>query len=744
MPPPALDIPAIDTAVESAIREGKLPGAVVTVGRREGVIFERAYGRRSLTPRRSPMRKDTIFDLASLTKAVVTATSIALLAERGALDLDDRAARHLGEVTQGHAARITLRELLTHSSGLARVNPLRDYAGGPEAAMAKLLSLQTEVRPGTRYRYSDIGYLWLGKIVERVAGQALDEFARREIFEPLAMRDSGFRPAPELRARIAPTEVTDKRPKALIHGEVHDPRAYRLGGVAGNAGAFSTAADLARFARMMLGGGELEGRRVLARSSVETLTRPHFIAGTVRSPGWDIDSDYSGPRGHMLSGRAFGHGGFTGTSMWIDPGRDLFVIVLSNRVHPDGKGNVLSLAAEVADAAARTVTDDGCPSAPAPVRAGIDVLQDRGFERLAGKRVGLLTHLAARDRQGRPTLEVLAEAENVKLAAVFSPEHGLTGQREGAIASGLHPELKTPVHSLFGKKRKPTPEQLAGLDLLVVDLVDVGTRFYTYMSTVQQVMVAAAEQGLPLMILDRPNPLGGAHVEGPLLDADIHSFVNYHRLPLRHGMTVGELASFLAAEDDIGVELEVVEVTGWQREMLFEATGLQWFAPSPNLPAPTSALLYPAVGLLESTNVSVGRGTDSPFELLGAPFIDGEALAAALSRRGLPGVRFEPARFIPRARPHAGALCEGIRLHISQPGDFRAASTGLALARELIRQHPKEFQAKELIKLLGHRKSLQSLLRGGSPAAIERTWRPDLAAFETRRRLFLRYPTCGS
>lgn len=738
--PARIAIPAIDRAVGEAIAAGKLPGAVVAVGRSDGIHFLKAYGHRSLVPSETPMGDDVIFDLASLTKPLVTAALVMLLAEDGKLSLQDAVSDHLPGV---HAPGVRILDLLVHGAGLPRVNPLRDYAGGPDRAREALVAIRPEAPPGARYLYSDVGYLWLGLLVERLAEEPLDALATRRLLQPLAMNDSGFRPAARLRPRIAPTEITEHRPTPLIHGVVHDPRAYRLGGVAGNAGLFSTARDLARYARMLLADGTLDGVRILRPESVQTLARATFVAGTVRTPGWDMDSDYAKPRGHHMSARAFGHGGYTGTSMWIDPEQDMFVIFLSNRVHPDGEGNVIALEAEVADAALGTLQRaPDCPDSGATL-PGIDVLRAQGFAPLRDKRVGLVTHLAARARDGTPTLEVLASAEQVTLAALFIPEHGLKSAREGAIADRRDDQHDIPVYSLFGNTRRPTADMLEGVDVLAVDLVDVGTRFYTYMSTVHQVMLAAAEHGLPVVILDRPNPLGGTRVEGPVLDDDIRSFVNYHPLPVRHGLSVGELAALIAAERSIGVRLHVVEAQGWQRDALFEDTGLTWTRPSPNLPTSRAALAYPAIGLLESTNVSVGRGTDHPFQWLCAPWLNAEAVLQAVDAEELPGVEFSALTLTPTARPHRGTACAGLAMRITNPRRFQPVRTGLTLATTLRRMHRSEFDADDLVKLLGDRAVHRALLRGARPGPLQHMWQQELERFRARRRHVLRYSACG-
>jgi uncharacterized protein YbbC (DUF1343 family) len=529
----------------------------------------------------------------------------------------------------------------------------------------------------------------------------------------------------------------------VIRGQVHDPRAFRLGGVAGHAGVFSTADDLARFARMLLGHGQLDGTRILPASAVDQLTTPHVIGDSVRALGWDMRTRYSGLRGKYLSAHAFGHGGFTGTSLWIDPDQDLFVIFLSNRVHPDGKGYVIPLAGAIADVAAERVGVR--PAAlsckvPAKVLTGLDVLRRDGFAQLKGRRVGLIMHNASRASDGTTTLALLSNAPGVTLAALFAPEHGLASDSEGAVKNSQVNGL--PVYSLFGKTRKPTPQMLRGLDTIVFDLADAGVRFFTYMSTLRYVLEAAAEQKLEVVVLDRPNPIGAEHAEGPVRAQGIETFVNYHRLPVMHGLTAGELAELLNTERKIHAKLTVIPMEGFTREMQFADTGLRWYAPSPNLPTPEAALLYPATGLLESSHLSVGRGTEHPFAFVGTPWLDGPALASALSQQNLPGVRFEPLAITPVSDRWRGQLCSGVLLQLTDRRAFRPVRTGLSIAAAILRQAPGKFHAEEIGPLVAEPKVVRALAQGASAADLSRLWELDLQRFEAIRRRYLRYPYC--
>lgn len=750
-PPLPLDIPRIDALVNQALEEQRMPGAVVIIGRKSGVYFRRAYGQRAILPAPLPMTTTTIFDLASLTKPIVTASLIQWLVERRMIGLDDAVSKYLPAFGSHGKERVSVRQLLEHTGGLPIVNPLKDYRDGPARAYERVLDQRLENPPGQSYLYGDLSYIVLGALIERVSGERLDILARRLLFEPLGLRETGYLPPRTELSRIAPTEVADERPIPLIHGEVHDPRAWLLGGVAGNAGVFSTADDVARFARMLLGEGELDGVRVLSRASVQVLTRPEQVPGAVRTPGWDVVSAYSKARGRFLSPRAFGHGGYTGTSLWVDPELDLFVGFLSNRVHPKPEKSVIALEGEIADAAVAAlapvppVCSQTALGAPLiDVKNGIDVLEDRNFDALRGQRVGLVTHGAAVDAQGRTTLDVLAGAEGVQLVSVMTPEHGFDARGEGKIADSFDTTRSVPIYSLYGATLEPTARMLSDVDVLLVDLVDVGTRYYTYMSTLHQTLRAAARAQIPVVVLDRPNPIGGVAVEGPLLEAAHENFVNYHPLPVRHGMTAGELAELINEERGIGARLEIVPAAGWQRKMLQGDTGLRWQNPSPNIRDLEAAFLYPAIGLVEATNVSVGRGTERPFHVIGAPFIDGAAFLRALRAAALPGVAFTQVEFVPDAAPHKGKRCQGVSATVTDPLEFRPVLTGLTLARTLWHQNPREWASHKLIRLVGNRAVVDALAGHAPMAAVERLWRADLDAFRERRARHLLYPDCSS
>ncbi len=732
----------IDQVVAEGIHENHMPGCVVVVGRRGRVVFRKAYGHRSIEPKVRPMAVDTLFDLASLTKPVATASSIMILLEQGRLRLDDAVADHLPEFAVHGKETITVQQLLTHQGGLIPDNPLADYVDGPEVAWQRIFALRPQVEPGSRFQYTDVGFLVLGKLVERLSGQTIDAFSREHIFEPLGMKDTGFVPDEARRQRAA---VTERREGQWIQGSVHDPRAFHLDGVAGHAGLFSTADDLSIYADMMLNDGATDRARILGPWTVITMTSAFPVSSGFRGLGWDKQTGYSSNRGELFTTRAFGHGGFTGTAMWIDPGLDLFVIFLSNRLHPDGRGNVNPLAGRIGTIAAASIVG---PAARADyarrdttVLTGIDVLERDDFQLLRDRNIGLITNQTAINRSGVSTARLLHAAPRVHVATLFSPEHGLAGRLEQAqIADSRHPDTGLPVRSLYGRTRRPTSDNLRSLDALVFDIQDIGTRFYTYISTMGLAMEAAADNGVAFIVLDRPNPIGGQRVSGPVLDAGQESFVAFHVLPVRHGMTVGELAQMFRVERGLDLDLTIVPLEGWSRDMLFDATGLRWVNPSPNIRSLTQALLYPGIGLLETTNLSVGRGTDTPFEIFGAPWVRGQELAVALNAQDGSGVRFVPIAFTPTASKFRGQPCEGVHVIITDWNSFHPIRTGLTIATTLQRLYRDTWASAAYARLLGNERVLAAIQNAQPFAEIEAEYITELNAFRARRTRFLIYP----
>jgi uncharacterized protein YbbC (DUF1343 family)/CubicO group peptidase (beta-lactamase class C family) len=738
----------IDTVVQENVAKGRLPGAVVLVVRQGRTAFRKAYGARSQQPAETPMTPDTVFDLASLTKPIATATSLMILLEQGKVRLADRVTQYLPEFGQDGKDKVTVEQLLLHTGGFIADNPVSDYAGGRKSALERIYRLTPVAEPGTRFIYSDVGYIVLGELVERVSGESLDAFAAKHIFQPLGMRNTTFKPNQALAARAAPTE---KRDDHWMQGEVHDPRAYLLGGVAGHAGLFSTADDLAVFAQMLLNGGLYQGQRILSPATVRLMTTPQAVPGGLRALGWDVKTAYSANRGELFPVGSFGHTGFTGTSIWLDPSSQTAVIFLSNRVHPNGKGDVKRLRGQVATLVAASMVAppfpggrpgpaEETPRALTPVLTGIDVLKRDGFRQVKGKRIGLVTNHTGVDRAGVSTIDLLHQAEGVTLVALFSPEHGIRGQVDRPVPDSKDEKTGLPIYSLYGQRKRPTAEQLKGIDTLIYDIQDIGCRFYTYISTLGYILETAAEHQIKVIVLDRPNPLGGVLVEGPILDRKLESFTGYHPLPVRHGLTVGELAQLFNAERKIHADLEVVRLEGWRRADTFDRTDLVWIHPSPNMRSLTAALLYPGIGLLETTNISVGRGTDRPFEVIGAPWLDGRRLAEVLAQTPVAGVRFVPTRFTPASSTHAGKACGGVQIFLDDWQSFRSLDTGIAIACQLQRLYPAQWQSKRYAVLLAHPPTFEALRRGDSVEQIRPLWQRDLTAFLGVRRAYLLYP----
>ena len=820
----------IEQLVNADIADKKLPGAVVIVGHKGRIVYRKAFGNRSLMPKVEPMTVDTIFDVASLTKPIATATSIMILVERGKLRLSDPIGKFIPEIEDEQAKRATIQHLLTHTAGYRPDFDLSEKWTGRKGMLAALKKEKLQGIPGTRFVYSDIGFIVLAEIIQRITGKGVNLFFDEEVVQKLftdgtaKMRPSIFfipweyamfdLPGADVSeygdvsksvanfrvhsAKIAPTEGlksqqsylgskfggSDAEGSQILRGQVHDPTSFRMGGVAGHAGLFATADDLAVYCQMILNGGvspSLSVRnRILSTQTVARMTAPNVVSddGAARGLGWDINSAFSSNRGELFPLGSFGHTGFTGTSIWIDPTSQTFVVFMSNRVHPDGKGDVTPLRARVATVAASAIEDTPIekwresearynaavaaqipkfreaaqrlaaggqqtstrkPAVNAEVLNGIDILEKNGFKELNGLKIGLVTNQTGRNLAGKLTIDILHEAKNIHLAALFSPEHGIRGQADENVSDSVDEKTGLPIYSLYGETRRPKPEQLIGIDAIVYDIQDVGTRFYTYTATLRNIMEEAAKAGIPVYILDRPNPLNGEDIEGPIADEDKLSFTAAHTIPVRYGMTIGELGLMMNTERKIGAKVQVIKMEGWRRSMWFDETGQTWVNPSPNMRSLTEAALYPGIGLLETTNLSVGRGTDTPFEVIGAPWIDGGKLAMHLNMAGLPGIRFVPIRFKPKASVFKDNELGGINLIITDRKSFRPLETGIAVAAAIRDLFPGEWQINSYGRLLVNADTFAKMARGETPAAIADQWKNDKDTFFRRRAQFLLY-----
>ena len=744
--------PTLDAVIGTAVSEGLIPGAVVIVGHDGKIVHRKAYGNRALVPSRETMTLDTIFDMASLTKVVATTPSLMKLFEQGKLRINDLVTVYLPEFQGGHS-EIAVRDLMTHFSGMRPDLDLEPAWSGYDTGIRRALAEKSTSPAATRFVYSDINFELLGEIVHRLSGKTLDVFAREAVFQPLGMNETGFLPAASLRPRIAPTEI-DAATGAPFRGVVHDPTARYMGGVSGHAGLFSTAGDLAKYAQMLLDGGG----KLLSPLTVKKFASPNSPPDQpiLRGLGWDIDSPYSSPRGELFPLGSYGHTGFTGPSLWVDPASKTYVILMTNSVHPRAGKNLNALRSKVATVVAAAVgVPGGVPyyetlesagvrrmtAANHQVMTGLDVVEAGKFAEFAGKRVGLITNQTGLNRAGQRNIDVM-RAAGVRLTTLFSPEHGLTGKEDRPdVADAKDAATGLPVWSLYTNGRyRMTPAMLQDVDVLAFDIQDAGARFYTYSCTMLYAMEEASKAKIPFYILDRPNPVTGTHVEGPLLDDNLHSFVGCYSMPVRHGLTLGELATMANAERKWGADLHVIKMKNWQRGDWFDSTGISWTDPSPNLRSLNAAALYDGLALLEaSPNYSVGRGTDAPFEQIGADWIHGAELAQFLNNWGLPGVRVYPTKFQPLSGPFAGKMIEGVRFVILNREQLNSVRVGLDLAYALQHLYPGKINFEACRFLVGSRQVIDLLKAGAAPGGIEERIREQVQRFEERRRPFLIY-----
>ena len=756
-----LDFSEIDAAANEAVASGEIPGVVVLVGRGDDILLHRAYGSRRLLPQPVPMTTDTIFDLASLTKPFGTTLAVMSLIEKGQIKIDAPLGRYLKEFRDKRYDEITIRRLLTHSAGLAAYPPNHVVSGGFPKAASAIAKMPLDYPPGSAFQYSDTGFILLAEAVRRVSGSPLDKYLERIVYKPLGLADTSFHPKASVLPRVAPTEFVNG---VLLRGEVHDQRARLLGGVAGHAGLFSTSADLAKIIRMLLNHGTLDGQRIFEPATVKEMWESISVG---RALGWDVSSSYSKTMSPYFPEGSVGHLGFTGTAAWIDPPSRNYLIVLTNRVHPYGGGaaRIRDLRIRLAAAAGAqlfqppVIADPGPISGPAAdgptpegrlapgepplpqerVLTGLDVLAEQKFALLAGHSVGLVTNQTGVDLRGRRAIDLIAAAPGVRLQAIFSPEHGLMGTADADVPNSRDVVTGRPVWSLYGSTRRPTSAMLKYITLLVFDVQDVGVRYYTYLTTLIYVMEEAAKQKIPVLVLDRPDPINGRVVEGPLIDSDLQSFTAPHPIPVRTGMTIGEFAKLAAAERKIPVSLTVVPMVGWDRDRWFDETGLPWVNPSPNIRSVTQALLYSGVGLLEATNLSVGRGTDMPFEVVGAPWIEPRGLADALNRQGLRGVRFDPIWFTPTADVYANVSCGGVRMVVTDREAVRPVTLAFAVARTLRERHRDQFRPEAIQNLLVNRSTMWAFLRGEVLDRLVAWAEIDRSSFLNRRASYLMY-----
>ncbi len=755
----------VDLLVQEQINDQAITGAVLVVGHGGKIVHQKAFGLRATSPRPEAMTLDTIFDLASLTKVVATTPSVMRLIQYGQVRLDEPVAHYIPDFGMNGKDAVTVRQLLTHYSGLRPDIDLNPYWVGRDAAFRLAHEEKLQAPQGSIFIYSDTNFIVLGEMVQRLSSMPLDQYAAVHIFQPLGMKHTRFLPPPEWKSKIAETFAPDR--KQILRGVVHDPRADRMGGVAGHAGVFSTAGDLALYAQALI-----SRKSILDGDIIEKMTTPQQPpnATEVRGLGWDIDSSFSSNRGVLLPVGSFGHTGYTGTSIWIDPYTDTYVILLTNSVLPRQGPAIISLRSRVATAVAGVLKLDVTSanrekllaitgyneSASASrhlgarnghVLAGIDVLEQDNFASLRQDKtqmtIGLLTNNTGVDGQGRRTIDVLASAPGIKLAAIFAPEHGIFGAQDDLNVQNTTDSVTgVPVYSMYGgtdAKKRPPLDVLKTLDAVVFDIQDAGARFYTYPATLGYLLEAAAQTNTEVIVLDRPNPVNGSFVQGPMSQAELTNYNNYHPIPLRHGMTLGELAELYNTERKIGARLRVIPMQGWLRGDWFDSTGIVWVNTSPNLRSVNEAELYPGVAIIEGTNVSVGRGTDTPFEVMGAPWIDARALSDYMNARLIPGVRFVPVTFTPVSGPYQNHLCKGVNIIVTDRTVLDAPEMGIELAAALRKLYPDQWKVDLMLTLLANREAYDAVVRGDDPRAIAQGWQDDLNKFKELRQKYLLY-----
>jgi uncharacterized protein YbbC (DUF1343 family)/CubicO group peptidase (beta-lactamase class C family) len=748
----------LEQIVNGQIAQGRMPGAVIVIGDAEHVFLRESFGQRAVRPNAEAMTLDTEFDLASLTKVIATTTAAMQLVEAGRLHLDVPVAHYWPAFGANGKQLVTVQQLLAHTSGLRPDLRALPHQRG-RAAVLQAIAMEGLISPpGQRVIYSDLNFIVLGELVQRITHRSLDAYCRAHIFTPLGMRDTGFLPSPALAARSAPTTADLA---GMRRGQVHDPTAHWMGGVSGNAGLFSDADDLARFAQMLLNDGNAGTQHILRASTIAAMAGAASPLGTPpwRGLGWDLYAPLVANHDRLPPIGMIGHTGYTGTGLWIDLVTRQFVIILTNRVHPNDTGDARPLRAQVlALLASRTAPMTAgqaaqlpswmlpalqaaarLPVSSGPVRTGIDVLEGQQFAPLAGMRVGLITNRSGFDAHGVRTVDVLAHAPGVTLAALFSPEHGLNTDVDAPVGDTVDVATGLTVHSLYGTNKHFPAGSLTGLNALVFDVQDAGVRFFTYETTLGYALEAAAAQHMPLFVLDRPDPLGADRSGGPVLDSGQESFTGYFPLPLQPGLTVGELAELFNREKHLGADLRVIPMQGYRRSMRWPETGLGWVPLSPNLRTPAQLDLYPDVALLEGANVSVGRGTPHPFEWLGAPWIDAQKLADALNARQL-GVHVAPVDFVPTESAWRGRLCHGVSIEPDTASNARpVARLGLALLSTLYSLYPDTFELGATRDSLGSQALWQAIHDHAAQDELEAIEAGQNAEFGPLRERYLRY-----
>lgn len=722
------DVSSIRLALQQAVERSGTPGAVGYVGNAKQTLFDEAYGFRQISPVKLPAEESTLYDLASCTKVIATTTALHLLREAGEIKLTDPVSKYIQRPGFGD---FTIYHCLTHTTGMPWGAPMYKTVHTMDEMLDAIAALPRHSAPGQRWEYSDPGFIILGRIVEIVSRQTLDVFCHDRIFQPIGLQNTFYNPPAAVRPLCAATENCAWRHR-VICGEVHDENCFAVGGVTGHAGLFSNVEDLATFSRALLAG------KILKAETLEEITR---LDTTPVYPGqglgWQVDPWESATRGHLPARAAFGHSGWTGTSIWIDRETTTFAILLGNSCHTS-RANRRN--GEFRQTFHRAVDKRFYPDST-NTHSGLDRLLRDDFDAVRGKRIALLTNTAAVDELGRSILDVLALGRGIQLRRLFSPEHGLTISAEaGAKVTGQNSAI--PVTSLYGERKEPTTYELREVDLFVIDLQEIGARYYTYKATMLACLRACAAVRKPVLVLDRHNPLGGLVLEGAVATTT-SSLVSCAPIPARYGMTLGELAIFF--KDRVlrtsQLPLEILRLDGWKPQLLHSACALPWVPPSPNIPTPETALAYAGTCLFEGTNLNEGRGTDAPFLQFGAPWLDSVAVLRELTSVEHSGCELTAVSYTPRSIPgksaqprFEGTVCNGIRLHIGRPSLLRPFTTTLALIQAVRRVHPGKFQWESIFDLLAGGPELRRDLEAGKSAIqIAQEAEPGLVSFDRIR-----------
>lgn len=683
------------------------PGAVAYVGKNDEILFFDSVGKCTILPSEEEMKKDTIFDLASLTKVIATTTSVLLLYQQGKLNLSDPVSKY---VSIPNFSKFSIRHLLTHSSGLIGYEEWYKDIFSFEDILIRLSKIELLFEPGTRHLYSDFGFMLLAHIVELIVGEHFHLFCKNNIFSKLSMNTTFFIVPEEYKNRCAPTEKCMWRNK-IIRGEVHDEHAYAMGGVAGHAGLFSTAEDLSRFCRGIMHGYILENDVVEEMATCRII--PNYPWQVL---GWKTDPFWESIEGQLPFRSALGHTGFTGTCLWWDRMSGYYAILLSNSCHPSRKTrDNRKLRKTFYNSVALLIAPEKIN-----VHCGIDVLLRDDFKPIKNSSVALFTNTSARNIVGQTALDIFSTVENIKLKYIISAEHGLQLSEEAGESDRQKQWKDKQIIDIYSKDMRIEWQQiLKRIDWVVIDIQDIGSRYYTYIYSLFQLMKICNKYHKRMLILDRPNPLGGEIIEGFLPDKEHIGEVCWGNVPIRHGLTIGESALYLKQTNAElkSLELSVIKMDGWFYDLQYPNLDLQWFSPSPNIPSFESALCYVGTCLFEGTNISEGRGTQYPFQIIGAPWLNSNLILSSLSEKFNEGFDIKTCSFKPISIPgkatnpkYLNELCNGLHLKVKDFNQARPFMLSLELLRLIKLHHPEHLEFNSHFENLSGTSSLKTAI----------------------------------